>query len=418
MIAPIQNVPIAPAPAVGNAFPAAARTAPAGDPEALFTPSVIVSLGATLRPPLTYNEAGLIEVRSPLGGRDLPDTATSATVLSAAALATTAFAAPADTSADVLATPPVSVADLLLPDAAAAVAADPGIPFIPGAPGTEDVDVPAVPVAAPPVDPNIVIPPALPGADVPLPPLVVIPPEIELPPGFDLPDPANADPVRALPGTGANVLPPPVVVTPPGFELPPDLEAPGPEEVDPVAALVALTEPPRAAPVPAAQFAAGIAATAPVADPAAVAASVSPSSDAGLAPEASLTQGLAAPRVPAPAGTPVTPDAAAAAAPITPSLVDAAALAHRNISSNPFYPGLAATMYVNAMIFRLQQSSAAELPQSSDAAQPVSGIRAVTPVSFGRNGPADEELHGYRMEWRAIASAITRGGPPRELGAS
>lgn len=267
---------------------------------------------------------------------------------------------------------------------------DPALTFIPTPSGAVAIVAPALPIAA-----------SAPAADA-VDPLIPAPPGVIAfaPPAATTPPTAAADPatvfIPAPAGAIAVGSAEPVVVPPSAGET--DIAGTNPASVLNAAVTAR----------PTSDITIAAATTAVAADAEAQVTQPVPETIAVTAPAQSLASLVATTGTPAPAATAVAADAAGAVQG-TPTLVDAAALAHRNIAQNPFYAGLAATMYVNAMVFRLQQSSSAELPQFAESVQPVAGLRAVAPVSFQRNGPADEDRDGGSLERRTIAEAIGMG---------
>lgn len=108
---------------------------------------------------------------------------------------------------------------------------------------------------------------------------------------------------------------------------------------------------------------------------------------AGTTTTAPATPG--APSVPG-AAIPGVPDAPTVPALIPTAALGAAILTPDDIVRNPFYPTMAATLYLSAMTFRLQQSSSADLNSPADNVQMVGGVRAMSSVQFDRQGPADD----------------------------
>jgi hypothetical protein len=118
--------------------------------------------------------------------------------------------------------------------------------------------------------------------------------------------------------------------------------------------------------------------------------------DAIAAPAVTTT---ATPGVTAGATTPGVPEAPTVPAQVPAAFLEAGILTSDDIVRNPFYPAMAATLYLSAMTFRLQQSSAAELNSPADNVQMVGDVRAVSGTSFDRQGPADD----FRTRTRTFA---------------
>lgn len=429
MIAAIQDVPVSlPASVAGTLALRGRLTPEAGAVESTSaTPSVIVSLGAERVVALTYNAAGQIDPQAQATATP-PDVADATfRALVAADTAATVAVATADLAV-IPTTARISAIDVLAPSATPTPSTDftaLATSFLPGAPGTTDVAVPEPRLAViPSADFTDTAPTFIPGApgttDV-----AVAEPEVAAPPTADFTDTA-ASFIPGAAGTSDIDVPAPAVAAAPPAGAADTVTAAetGTTTAPPVPIVVPLAdaiEPDTAAiDLPSAPTAAAIVPPPPGVPTATVAADeaeptvtpAAPDTTADATPDLALAALLTVPNTAAPAATPATPGAAAVTAPATPTLVDAATQAHRNIAGNPFYAGLAATMYVNALIFRLQQSSAAELPHPNDSAQPVGGIRAVAAVSFDRNGPADEEREGASLERRTIASGIYRRAGP------
>jgi hypothetical protein len=55
---------------------------------------------------------------------------------------------------------------------------------------------------------------------------------------------------------------------------------------------------------------------------------------------------------------------------------------------------MAATIYLNAMIQRLQQASSGGAANVLGNSQPLAAIRAVVPSALDRQGPADDQRNG------------------------
>jgi len=73
---------------------------------------------------------------------------------------------------------------------------------------------------------------------------------------------------------------------------------------------------------------------------------------------------------------------------------DLATFALNNIELNPSYAGMAATIFLNAMIQRPQQGPAGTAGNPAVGSQPLAAIGGSTPSYLDRNGPADDRRNG------------------------
>jgi len=381
LITSLQNVPNL---SVVNIPPVRDRVPLTGEVRPLpAQPSAVVVLGAALQPPLTYNAFGRLE---------------SQVALTATAFATT----PVSTT---VTTPPITPG---LPFTQNIVAAlnDTFNPFIPGTP-----DITPFVTSAPtlPTTLTSVIAESAPGlagalntATFALPPAIVVAPPttaeadvaISLPAGtttFAPPettvttDPGAEGPATEETATAAPLTPPTVADTAIVTPEPAALTSPASARAE--AVLTALIEA-RASTVIAAPNVAGTPTTAPT-DPLAPAAPVAV--DAIFAPATATTTSIT-PAAPSLAGAaiPGVPEAPTVPAQVPTAFLEAGILTPDDIVRNPFYPAMAASLYLSAMTFRLQQSSAAELNNPADNVQMVGDVRAVAAVQSDRQGPADD----------------------------
>jgi hypothetical protein len=72
-------------------------------------------------------------------------------------------------------------------------------------------------------------------------------------------------------------------------------------------------------------------------------------------------------------------------------------LALNNIVANPSYAAIAASLYVNAMIFRAMQVSAAVLTNPPGAFRPINGVRNIGALAPDRHGVAEDWRNGAAL---------------------
>lgn len=406
---------------VVNVAPASGRVALTGEARSLpTTPSAIVFLNTALRSPLTYDASGRLESQVALGTNALAATQLSdAFATSDVAQSLVVGLAPVElagtaTTANVItnpASPPtialsrdVAVTSLaFIPDAPVA---NPDIAF--DAPVTPDILAalsntfnpltPGSPDVTPLITSGPVLPSALAGviadtiatlADAPNTPL-------PLPVAAALPAAGEADAATLL-AAAANALAPTVSnaafdsdgataapLTPTAL---PDTRTvtPEPDATSAVARAEAVLTTLNA-------LSAGTVSATPTAAGAPTAAST----DAVASAAPVTADPIAAPAVattvaPSVAGATISaaPDEATMPAQ-APTIARDAALTADDIVTNPFYPAMAASLYLSAMTFRLQQASATELNSPADNVQMVGDVRAVSGAQLDRQGPADD----------------------------
>lgn len=416
-----------------NFAPARNRVDLSGEVRALpAAPSAIVVLGAALRPPLTYDASGRLEAQA-----GTTNAITAAQISAAAATSDVAqsalfVSATASAQVDLAGIPSRAnlIANLTSPPTVA-LAPDFAVTPLPLVPGAPDSD-PAV-TLEPPVTPDIVValsntfnplsasttdiaplitsgpalPPTLTGAIANTIPNLAGEPNTA---SFTLPLPiaaalpaATEDDAATLLSAAANAFAP---TTPNDAaestteqtataarlaeSASPDTRIITPEPTTTTIAATAQVETVLTAPnvaggstVIAASNGVG-APTAPSTDavPPAIPVAAGPIAVPGAAPPV-------APSVPG-AAVPGVTDAPAAPAQAPTAARESGILTSDDIVRNPFYPAMAASLYLNAMIFRLQQSSAAELNSPADNVQMVGDVRAVTAMHFDGQGPADD----------------------------